>query len=90
MNLEMLQIPVFAAVLFALASLIVMPVTSMALSGSLEADIVKTSDSSEGTACDLPPTLEISSTADSRQDSGLPLLDQRAVEKFRTATFAMG
>jgi hypothetical protein len=62
----------------------------MALSKNLGTEVVNVSDSSEGAACDLPPTLEIDGTSDSSQHSGLPLMDQRAVEKFKTATFAMG
>jgi hypothetical protein len=90
MNLETLQIPALVTTVLALISLIVLPVTAMALSKIPGADAAGNSDSSGGASCDLPPTLEIEGTEDGTDLSSLPLMDKRTVEKFKTATFAMG
>ena len=90
MNLETLQIPALVATVLALISLIAIPAAAMALSKIPDTDAAKNSDPSVGAACDLPPTLEIEGTADSTDLSALPLMDKRTVDKFKTATFAMG
>lgn len=90
MTLETLQIPALVATVLALISLIAIPAAAMALSKITDTDAAKNSDSPLGAACDLPPTLEIEGTADSTDLSALPLMDKRTVDKFKTATFAMG
>ena len=90
MNVDALQIPSCITIIVALISLLVLPATSLAMSKTPAKAGVKGSDSSDGAACDLPPTLEPGTAADRAQGEGPPLLDTRAAEKLKTATFAMG
>ncbi len=90
MTLETLQIPALVATVLALISLIAIPAAAMALSKIPDTDAEGSSGPSGGAACDLPPTLEIERTADSTGLSAPPLMDKRTVDKFKTATFAMG
>ena len=90
MTLETLQIPALVATVLTLISLIAIPAVAMALSKIPDTDAAKNSDSPVGATCDLPPTLEIEGTEDGTDLSSLPLMDKRTVEKFKTATFAMG
>ena len=59
MSFDTTQIHAFAAVLFAIASILVMPVTAMAMSKSPDGVSTQSSDSADGPACELPPLLEI-------------------------------
>lgn len=90
MNVDTLQIPALITIILALTSLVILPVTSMAMSRTPAKAEIKGSDSSDGSACDLPPSLELETTADKNQSDGQPFMDTRAAEKFKTATFAMG
>jgi hypothetical protein len=90
MNLETLQIPALVTTVLALISLMVIPVKAMALSKSPGTDAAGNSGPSGGAGCNLPPTLEMEGTANSTDFSELPPMDKRTVEKFKTATFAMG
>ena len=90
MNLETIQIPAFITMLFTIAALFVVPLKALALSRIAAPVLAKSSESKDGAACDLPPTVQVDSTVDSRRNDGAPPMDQRAVEKYKTATFAMG
>ena len=90
MNMDTFQIPAFITVVLALISLIILPTTSLALSRTPAKAAVKGSDSSDGVACDLPPSVEIDESDNSLQDTGPPSMDTRVLEKYSTATFAMG
>jgi len=90
MNLEALQIPAFITIILTLTSLIVMPIVVMAESKDPLPVSDKSSDVPEGSACDLPPTVDIEGKNAVPPGSELPSIDNRATDNFRTATFAMG
>jgi hypothetical protein len=90
MNLDTLLIQAFLTIILALTSLIVLPVTALMALENPVAALAKDSDGPEGAACDLPPTVEIVGKDAVLPGSEMPSIDKRAVEKFKTATFAMG
>ena len=90
MNLEMFQIQAFVAIIVALGSMLVLPVTAMALSKIPVEISAKSSDAPDGTACDLPPTVELKGKTAEPTDGQQPPVDKRATGNIKTATFAMG
>jgi hypothetical protein len=90
MNLETLQIQAFVTIILALTSLIVIPVTAMAMSKLPVTVLAKSSGSLDGTACDLPPTVQIEGKTAESTDGQQPPMDKRATGNIKTATFAMG
>jgi len=90
MNFETLQIPAFVTIILALSSLIVIPVTAMAMSKLPVTVSAKSSDAPDGAACDLPPTVELKGKTAELTDGQLPPMDKRATGNIKTATFAMG
>ena len=90
MNLETLQIPAFVTIILALSSLIVIPVTAMAMSKLPVTVSAKSSDSPDGAACDLPSAVELKGKTSELSDGQVPPMDKRATGNIKTATFAMG
>ena len=90
MNLETLQIPAFVTIFLTLSSLIVIPVTALAMSKLPVTVSAKSSDASEEAACDLPPAVELKGKTAELTDGQLPPMDKRATGNIKTATFAMG
>jgi len=90
MNVEMLQIPSFITIIIALGSLLVMPVTAMALSKIPAEESGKNAVATNGSACDLPPNVEIEGKGVALPNNELPPMDRRTADKIKTATFAMG
>ena len=90
MNLEMFQIPAFVAIIVALGSMLVFPVTAMALSKIPVEVSAKSSDAPDGAACELPPMVELKGETAELTDGQLPPIDKRTTGDIKTATFAMG
>ena len=90
MNLESIQILFFTTVIFALATLILLPTAALALSRLPTEASAKSSDAGDGAACDLPPYVEIEEREDKTYSDGLPPLDRENTRDYKTATFAMG
>ena len=90
MDIETFHIPSFVAIILALSSMIVIPMTAMALSKIPVAVFAKTSDAPDGTACALPPTVELEGKTAELTDGQLPPLDKKTTGNIKTATFAMG
>ena len=90
MNIETFQLPAFVTIILALSSMIVIPLTAMALSKIPVPVSAKTSDAPDGAACALPPTVELEEKTAELTDGQLPPLDKRTTGNIKTATFAMG
>jgi hypothetical protein len=90
MDIETFHIPSFVAIILALSSMIVIPVTAMALSKIPVAVFAKTSDAPDGAVCALPPTVELEGKTAELTDGQLPPLDKKTTGNIKTATFAMG
>ncbi|MCJ7500485.1 hypothetical protein MUP29_09530 [bacterium] len=90
MNIETFQIPTFVTIILALSSMVVIPVTAMALSKIPVGISGKTPDAPDGAACALPPTLELEGNTAELTNGRLPAMDKKAAGNIKTATFAMG
>ena len=90
MDLESIQIPVLTAAIIALATLVLLPTAALAMSRLPTQASAKSSDASDGAACDLPPYVEIEEREDKTFSDGLPPLDKEVAGEYKTATFAMG
>ena len=90
MSFDTTQIHAFAAVLFAIASILVMPLKAMAMSKTPDGVSTQSSDSADGPACELPPLLEIDDKGTNLPLDDLPPIDRETKGGLQTATFAMG
>jgi hypothetical protein len=90
MNQEMIYIPALITIILALTSLIVMPIVAIADSKDPLQFSEKSSDAPEGSACDLPPVVEIEGKGAEFFNKELPPMGKRKIEDIKTATFAMG
>ena len=90
MNIETFQLPAFVTIILALSSMVVIPVTAMALSKIPVAVSAKISDAPDGAACALPPTVELEGKSAELTNGQLPFMDKKAAGNIKTATFAMG
>jgi hypothetical protein len=91
MNLETFHIPAFITITFALTAFMIIPVVA-AMAGSKipEALSATRSDSPDGAACALPPTVELEGNTAELTNGQLPPMDKKAAGNTKTATFAMG
>ena len=90
MSIDAFQLPAFVTIILALSSMVVIPVTAMALSKTPVAVSEKISDAPDGAACSLPPTVELEGKNAEPSNGQLPPMDIRAAGNIKTATFAMG
>ena len=90
MNVETLHIPAFVTIIFALTSFLVIPAAAMSGSKIPETLSSIRSDSPDGAACALPPTVELEGKTEELTENRLPLMGERAAGNIKTATFAMG
>jgi len=90
MNVETFHIAMFAAIMLALTSLIVLPAASVAMSRLPAGPSVESPGSSGGASCDLPPDIEIEGREGESSVGGLPPMDKNVTQNYKTATFAMG
>jgi hypothetical protein len=90
MNLESFPMAVFVTALVFTTIFISLPLVATAMSRiSLETP-VKSSDTSGGAACDLPPSVELEGKEKRPTAGELPAMDKKRAKEFKTATFAMG
>ena len=90
MNLESIQFLTLAAGVIALTAFLMVPAATMAMSKVPAGTATKSTNSSEGAACDLPPYVEIDESKTNSPMRGTPPLDRQVTENYSTATFAMG
>ncbi|MCJ7499030.1 hypothetical protein MUP29_02135 [bacterium] len=90
MNMETFHIPAFLTIIFALTAFLIISVAAMAGSKIPEALSAIRSDSPDGVACALPPTLELEGNTAELTNGRLPAMDKKAAANIKTATFAMG
>ena len=90
MNLETFHIPAFVSIIFALTAFLIIPAAAMAGSKIPEALSAIRSDSPDGAACALPPTVELEGNTAELTNGQLPPMDKKAAGNIKTATFAMG
>jgi hypothetical protein len=90
MNLETFHIPVFITIIFAMTTFLVVPVAALAGSKIREASSAIRSESPDGAACSLPPTVELEGKAAEPGNGQLPPMDKKETGNIKTASFAMG
>lgn len=90
MNIETFHIPAFITIIFAMTTFWVIPVAAMAGSKTPEASSAIRSESPDGAACALPPTVELEGNTAEPSNGQLPPMDKKETGNIRTATFAMG
>lgn len=87
MNSGSVELSIFVTLFLAAAAFVLIPAASTAMSKVPGYAKVDSSSSPEGTACELPPTVEIGKNSPA---ADYPLLDKQKTEHTKTATFAMG
>lgn len=90
MDLDTIHKSALIVSIFAVTALIFIPTVTIGMSKVPWYSSAQNSETTDGTACSLPPELEIERKGNSDAPGELPAIDKDYKTDFKTATFALG